>query len=583
MVKDQSLARQIQRRGRWLLTLVAAVEVGTAAYVALFGGFFVMFGPLRVSAGDPVRPFVLGGVSACAAMVLHDGHARDTTWNWVGRWSGALAAAAAIATLAGALLLGATAAGASDMYGYVSQAVLLAGGHVRIAEPLAVIDPAIAAAASPLGYRLSGPDSIAPIYSPGLPLLMVPFYFLGGERGVYYVVPILGAIAVWLTFVLGRRTWDGRVGCLAAASLACSPVFLHQLYLPMSDVPVTALWLAALVWALSDGERAPLLAGLASAVALLIRPNLVPVAAGVAALIWLERRRLSSLAAFGLGLLPAPIAIGVLYSSLYGSAVSSGYGSLATLFRVEWLTSNVADYSRRLVETQSMVMLLAPVALAIRPSARMFALAVFCLLVCACYAFYVPFEGWHYLRFLLPAIPVFLIMTAGVVVWSINRLAEAWRGATYGAVCGMMMITYLPNAQLHGAFHVGKDQRRYLSVGTFLGRHLPTNALVLAGLHSGSVRLYGHRPTLLWTQLASTDLDRSAALLTAKGYALYVLLEPDEERDFRRWFASSSSLGALDWGPEYEYMGHPGARVYALKRDASVTAGAAVPTVIPES
>jgi hypothetical protein len=196
-------------------------------------------------------------------------------------------------------------------------------------------------------------------------------------------------------------------------------------------------------------------------------------------------------------------------------------------------------------------------------------------------ALYIPFDGWHFLRFLLPAIPVPLVMSAGVALTIVGRLPIAWRGATVVALSALLSGTYVSVAQKHGVFYVGREQRRFLSIGSFLGRELPARAIVLTGLHSGSVRLYGHLPTLRWTQLPPSQLDAVAASLSAKGFDLYILLETEEEREFRGWFGSSSELGALDWTPAYEYAAPPGARVYAVGDRSAPRPPGARPKVIP--
>jgi hypothetical protein len=579
----KSTSGRVRTRARQVLALAAVVEIAAALYALLLGGFHVVLGPLRLSAGGPTRPFTIGAACACAAIALRDRESVRASWDAIAFWSRGLAAAASLAVLVAGVSLGAFAAGGSDQYGYVSQAISWAAGQLRISEPLAALDPSIAQAAVPLGYQLSSPDTIVSIYSPGLPLMMAPLVLVGGEQAVYVVVPLLGAVGVWLTYVLGSRIWGERAGLLAALGLACSPVFLHQLFLPMSDVPATTLWLAALVLALSGARGAPAAAGLVVSLALLTRPNLLPLAAPLAVVIWIERRRAADLLVFVLALLPGPLAIAILYRMLYGSVLMSGYGGLDTLFRLEWLGENARRYGMWLVETQSPVILLGVAALAVRRTTVTFALFGYCLVVGACYLLYIPFDGWHFVRFLLPAIPVLLILSAGVLETLIQRLPPSWRGTTFVALCAAMAVTYLTAAHRHGVFDVGQDQRRFLSIGRFLGRELPENAIVIAGLHSGSMRLYGHRPTLRWTQMTPPALDPAVALLRAKGFEPYILLESDEEREFRGWFGSSSGLGALDWAPAYEYLGHPRASVYAVSERSSPGQPRAAPKVIPAS
>ena len=63
---------------------------------------------------------------------------------------------------------------------------------------------------TPLGYRPSPHQrgAIVPIYAPGLPLLMALLQAVGGFCAAFLVVPLCGALTVWLTFALGRRVFE---------------------------------------------------------------------------------------------------------------------------------------------------------------------------------------------------------------------------------------------------------------------------------------------------------------------------------------------------------------------------------------
>ena len=68
---------------------------------------------------------------------------------------------------------------------------------------------------------------------PGLPIVMAPLRWIHAEL---IVVPLLGAFAVWLTFVFGRRLAAAPAGAASAVLVACSPIFLYQIVQPMTDV-----------------------------------------------------------------------------------------------------------------------------------------------------------------------------------------------------------------------------------------------------------------------------------------------------------------------------------------------------------
>ena len=164
-----------------------------------------------------------------------------------------VAAGAAVAALAIGVVLGTYVAGGSDSSCYLNGGRLLARGLVRLEQPLARDAPWPHAGQTftPAGFSPSvDAGGFVPICSPGLPLLMAAFRVLHVTE--FLVVPLLGALAVWLTYVLGRAIHGPTTGAASAALLACSPTFLYQLVQPMSDVPAMAWWLLALVCV---GER----------------------------------------------------------------------------------------------------------------------------------------------------------------------------------------------------------------------------------------------------------------------------------------------------------------------------------------
>ena len=239
---------------------VGACALMLAAAVAATGGGSWLVGPLLVRMHGPWR--LLGGGLILVGIAIWLGGAEFRTmlvraWDGRDKPAGWFAAAAAAAAMVTGLVKGTAVAGSADSYGYVSQALLWLKGLPVQAEPLAVMVPwqNVPWSLAPLGYR-PGVDVgiIVPTYPPGLPLVMAAFARVGGPGAVYWAVPVLGAVAVWLTYLLGRRHAGATSGAAAALLLAASPVFLYQLVQPMSDVPVTAWWLLAL-WGASSGCR----------------------------------------------------------------------------------------------------------------------------------------------------------------------------------------------------------------------------------------------------------------------------------------------------------------------------------------
>jgi hypothetical protein len=480
----------------------------------------------------------------------------NAPWWRVDRLAAIVAIAAAVGAVAVAVRFESFVAGGSDSACYLSGARLLAHGAVRSEQPLARAAPWPRAAATftPAGHIPSpaDPAAVVPICPPGLPLLMAVSLTLA--RTPFLVVPLLGALTVWLAFVVGRSVDRPFTGAAAAVLTACSPIFLYQVVQPMTDVPAAAWWLLAIACTVGTERRTPrpLAAGLAVSMAVLTRPNLVPLA-GVLLVYLLvtaaRDRRLRIGAAFGLGLAPGVIALAVIQHAMYGSALATGYGAPERLFALSNVLPNFRRYSLWLFSTHTPLLLLAaaaPVILRRRAEAAM--LLIFALATLACYLPYVVFNDWWYIRFLLPAIPPLVILSVAVLREIARRVAGRLDTlAAAGAVCALG-IAWILAARSGRAFEVGALERHYRNAGRYVADRLPERAAIITVKNSGSVHYYAGRPTLSWDTLEPQTLDTVLAFLRDQKYQPYLLLESDEEPAFRARF-SGSAAGGLDWPP----------------------------------
>lgn len=144
------------------------------------------------------------------------------------------------------------------------------------------------------GEGLSWPGRVPlyPAWVAGLHLVTGYSY----ARGIY-IQCLVGALAVWLTFALGRDLFGAAAGMLAALGAAVSIVLVQQSVRLLSEVLFTPLVLAVAI-AFVRAMRAPTTArfawvGLWTGLANLVRPTLVgfPVAAAAAIAYGLGPRR----------------------------------------------------------------------------------------------------------------------------------------------------------------------------------------------------------------------------------------------------------------------------------------------------
>jgi hypothetical protein len=470
-----------------------------------------------------------------------------------------VAVALALVTFVLGVQFGTFAASGADSYGYVSQADLWLQGRLIIAEPLADEAPWRNAnwTLTPFGFRPGDTrGTMVPTYAPGLPMAMAAFKAVGGRDAVFYVVPLLGAVSVWLTFLLGARIGGPSAGLLAAAALLVSPVFLFQLMWPMSDVPAMAWWLIAIVLATRGTMVGLAAAGLAAALAILTRPNLlvlvVPLLAFIVTRPGTRGERLRRGAAFTGAMLPGPIAIAALNQHLYGSAFFSGYGTFSTIYANRHLLPNLANYTTWLLQTQTPFVLLgltAPWVLrrhgdsGARPIV-MLGLGVSAV-VALSYLWYMPLDHWTYLRFLLPAFPGMLVLAATTFARLAPR-APRVRTPAFALLAIVLAAWGLWTGR--AAFRVRGEEARYVAAGRF-ATELPENAVILCNQHSGSLRYYANRITMRFEWL---DPDMYAPALDhfrRLGRPVYVVLD-DWERDmFKARYARVADLSWLDEPP----------------------------------
>jgi hypothetical protein len=323
----------------------------------------------------------------------------------------------------------------------------------------------------------------------------------------------------------------------------------------MSDVPVTAFWIGALLLARRPASWSPIAAGAVVSVAILIRPNLAPlavlvVAAGATASTGVDLRRALTCA---LGMIPGLLILGAIQNVRYGSAFASGYGSISEMFAWSNVGQNLARYPRWLTATHTpfvWLWVLSPIWFIRAPTHQRTFGSICYAFVLAVFAAYLPYsyfrpEEWFYTRFLLPAIPVMLVLSTVVVFDLARRVAPVYGSWAAIAVILAVAGVFADRSVSVGTFALRAAERKYPAVGEFVRDRLPDSAFVMAMQHSGSIRYYSGRHTLRWDLLDRASLARAVSSLRAAGYSPFAVLDREEDSEFRTRFGTSSSE-ALD-------------------------------------
>ena len=530
-------------------------------------GGTLTFGGLRISSTDPVRPLIAAAL-LFAVYVLVTGRQRlrdDVRHAVAAATAPRLAVLLAVAVGVVAIWHTSWTASGADAYAYVTQADLWLRGRLTVPVPIAneVPWPRPLSTFVPFGYSaVVNQSAIASAVGPGLPLLMAFMKAIGGHPALFLVVPLTAALLVWSTFAIGRRVGSSAIGLGAAWLVATSPAFLTMTKEPMSDVPAAAFWALASWKILQRSRSSALLAGIAAATAILIRPNLVPLAAVLA--VWMLcwqgegdlRERVRLVTVFSAPVVVACLTIAWINATLFGSPLASGYGATGQLFSIANVLTNVQRYGGWLAETQTPIVFAGLIALLVRSSRLLAAVA---MVVIAIYLFYIPFDAWWSLRLLLPAWPAVCVGTSAVIAAAAHAAGARRREVQAVALVGLgLYSTFVANRL--GVFPEGEGERRYATIAELVRQATDPSSIILASIHAGPIRYYAGRDTMRFDLLDEAWLDRAVAWLTEHGRHPYFLIEDWERPIFEKRFSESNTLGRLDLSPvlAYRAYGIPG-------------------------
>lgn len=342
----------------------------------------------------------------------------------------------------------------------------------------------------------------------------------------------------------------------------------------MSDVPAAACWMAAWAMTLRPGAGAAAASGLLATIAVMTRPNLVPLAA-VIGLTWLwtsaainrwRTWQIRKAVIFGACAAIGPLLVAWSQAVFYGGVATSGYPRAEAFFRLSYFWPNLTTYPDLFLQVHGTLPLLGLLALPLvvwridvfSSRARSMVLTGFVMAVAnvAAYLFYLPYDTAFFLRYFLVTISVLLLLYAAVVAavakWLWSRRVGAWAvpllvvGALWPAVRRPDITRFLLGER--------RSFERIQLMGHYLEAALPRNAVALAFYHTGALSNYAHCNVVRLDLIDPTALDRTIADLTAAGTPpVFVIDELLEQAQFLERF-KGSRFGALDWPPRAEFV-----------------------------
>jgi hypothetical protein len=430
--------------------------------------------------------------------------------------------------------------GGADSYGYVSASQLIAGGRLIDVAPMAEWLSAAnrLAIASPLGWA-PAPDGvgIVPTYPIGVSALMALFTIVGGPSAAFFVSPVAGVITLWLVYRLARDWYDAETALFATAVVAWNPVFITYAKQPMSDMAATMWIMLALVLAVRSSSISGFAAGLAAGAAVITRPALLVAAAVIPLAARKGDRAWQRLAISASGLGIGVIVQMVIQNHLFGSPVATGYGTASVLSPTHF-TTNGGIFVRHGWEVVGPLWIPGLIIglFAARPEPRSKPALIFGAVTLP-YLFWLPFDHWETLRFLLPGlVPLTVVVADGLV--HIARVPRNAVARTAIMLAFIALIAGLSENLLRksSVWEVASMEARYPLAGEWINVNTPAESVVMANQHSGSLRWYGKRQTIRWDFVEPDQLATTVQELQSHGATVYVALEGNEVEMFDQRF-----------------------------------------------
>lgn len=410
----------------------------------------------------------------------------------------------------------------------------------------------------PLGFIIHEDAlRLAPTYPTGLPMHLLVASWFAGWRHAATVVNIFAALGSGLIlWGLARRLGltAGWAACALMLLWFC-PLTLFASLQPMSD-ELALLWsLAALAAALRSREhwRWSLLAGVATSLAVLVRPtNALLVLPLALALGWNFR----SYWFLFLGGLPGGVFFCYYNWKVYGHPLATGYRNVWSVFETAYAPHNLAHFACWIPALLSPLVCAVLAAPFVREARRreLAVLGLWAGLLIGFYAFYFHSgETWWYLRFILPAFPV-LILVALVVLQRFWQLIPSprWARALFVTVLVFGAAWQVQLNRRLDVLDIPTGESYYLDTANWARRYLPPESAVFCMQVSGAFYFYTPFMLIRWDQVVVARLPALLAALRAEKRPVYAVLYDFENRAARerlggQWKQIATVRNATVW------------------------------------
>jgi len=380
--------------------------------------------------------------------------------------------------------------GGADSYGYYSLALSMKEGHLALPTSL---DPDIVPSIAPLGY-IAHAGKIVPAYPPGFPFLLAMAAFLNLE---FFVNPIIGALSVILLYLILGKFVSPRIAIFFCLIWAFSPIVVKSGTDIMSDLLAASFLLLSFYSLLL--KRIPL-AGLILGLSLAVRPlNLIV----FPFLLFPIRKPMKQSICFTVSLILGSVPFALYNWYLYGAPWATGYGNFS-----DYLTLNIFWHHLNHYVSKTIVLLTPIVILALSALLKDFWTRIYLLLWFLSFLLFYSLwwpgaAAWWWTRFLLPAYPPLILLTAMGLDDILSAIKNKWPRSIklFPPISIIVLIIILLHFFNFGARNNLFSRNKmvlYAKDCATVKKHVHPNALIGAIDFSGVLRLYSNLESFRW-------------------------------------------------------------------------------------
>jgi hypothetical protein len=223
--------------------------------------------------------------------------------------------------------------------------------------------------------------------------------------------------------------------------------------------------------------------------------------------------------------LPLGIALMIVNRTLYGSALTTGYGSVVGMLHLSYATARLPHYAKWLAILETPLVFPGALLVAFdRQIARWqrALLLVWFAAFIGFYIFYIAYDAWWYTRFLLPAFPALLIATMLVLR---NAMAR-WRWPAFlpALLVAVIAVVGLFFDREYGLRTLHEGENIYPYASRWAEKKLPPNALPVSMQLSGALYFYDGRFSARYDGLTPAKFEELKAYAGVAGLKWYAVV-----------------------------------------------------------